>query len=343
MKKTLMISLALIALTGHAEVREVKCQKVGISKISEQDEPVAWVGGRDFWVYNKKITKGAFDYEVEQDPLRAALKVSQVEYRLKFAFVTGSVGFCWNDEIGSSTGLWRTTDGGITWTPMIDGEVRRCIANVSNGGLYFYNRLSSSSEPRILWVDRKGELASSLEFPKGLGFGYLMSAVDGKLFTGVFYAKNAHHLSSSLVVATTPNGGKEWKTIRVTPPGEQGRILTVGAPARMEFLEGNTGGMNGHQLYLAKSGGGHWRRLAGINWVGVYFTSETHVYGLRTPKEKNYGFAELELWESNDSGAHWSKLQVEGAPDSLFEDLHRRLDEWQDGQQWVLRHLAKIP
>lgn len=342
MKNTILIYLVILTSPAFSNVKEVKCQKVEISAISEEDKPVCWMGAKDFWVYNKKITKGGFDYEVDLSPLRSALRLSQAEYRLKMDFLNQTVGFCWNDEVGSSSGLWRTTDGGLTWTVVADGEVRKCVANVSSGGMYFYNRSNTSSPPLILWIDSKGEIASKIDLPRNTTFGNLVISIDGKTLTGTFYSNDSTMPSNRFFVSMTKDGGKSWKTLRAEAPAKQGHPMAADAHGRMQFLESGVGA-TGHRLYLSEPPYNQWKSLPGSGWVEVYFTSGKYALGLRTPKNNDYAFKDLELWQSNDHGSHWSRLQDKGASTKFLEELFQRVGDWQNGQQWVLRHLAEIP
>lgn len=341
LKMGLVCSLALISLLGHSEEREIKCQRLQTSGISENDEPICWIGARDFWVDNKKITNGLVDYQIDQSPLRVALKVSQPEFQLKFAFLNRFVGFCWNDEVGGQSGLWRTTDEGQTWTPIAGGRISRCMANINGDGLYFYNKPSGSSPAVILWIDSKGSIGSRIELPKELDFGALLTARNGRTITAIFNVDAGSH--ALLGTAESGSGGETWKRFPVTLPSERGRVLAADANGRIEFVEGNTGNLSGHQIFWAQSANSPWRHISGTNWAEVYFTSEKQAFGLWVPKEKNYALVDLELWKSIDAGVHWSRVRIDGAKESYWEHLAKQFEGWQSGQQWALRHLAQVP
>jgi photosystem II stability/assembly factor-like uncharacterized protein len=193
----------------------------------------------------------------------------------------------------SSGGLWKTTNAGTTWTPVMDGEASYSIANV----------VIDPSNPNVIWV---GTGENNAQRSVAYGDGVYKSVDGGRSWTNVGL-KASEHIGKILIDPTNSN------------------IVYVAAQGPLSARGGDRG------LYKTEDGGATWNKiLDGGTWAGasdVVIDPRNHNVLLATTWQRyrrTYGYIaggpESALWRSTDGGKTWKKSQT-GLPTN--EDLGR--------------------
>ncbi|MEM6300114.1 MAG: glycosyl hydrolase [Pseudomonadota bacterium] len=188
----------------------------------------------------------------------------------------------WYVAVGSG-GVWKTTNAGVTWTPIFDEQPAYSIGSVA----------VDPSNPSTVWVGT-GENVGGRHI--GYGDGIYRSNDGGKTWTNMGLA-DSQHLSTIIVHPT--NSDVVWVA-------SQGPLWTKG---------GDRG------LYMTKDGGQTWTKtLGGGEWTGVtdvvadprdpavmYAATWQHH---RTVAAYMGGGPESGLHKSVDGGETWTKLKT---------------------------------
>lgn len=193
----------------------------------------------------------------------------------------------------SSGGLWKTTNAGTTWTPIMDGEASYSIANV----------VIDPNNPNTIWV---GTGENNAQRSVAYGDGVYKSVDGGRSWTNVGL-KDSEHIGKILVDPTNSN------------------IVYVAAQGPLSRKGGERG------LYKTEDGGVTWTKvLDGGTWAGVsdvVMDPRNHNVLLASSWQRyrrTYGYIaggpESALWRSTDGGKTWKKSQT-GLPTN--EDLGR--------------------
>ena len=194
--------------------------------------------------------------------------------------------------VASATGgMYRTTDNGITWTPVFEREAVHSIGDVA---IY-------QPDPNIIWVGT-GERANRQSV--SWGDGVYKTTDAGKTWTNVGLKTSMHigrivtHPSNPAIVYVAAQGSV-WG-----PGGERG-------------------------LYRTMDGGKTWQRTlhvdddTGVTDVAMDTLDPNVLYAAsyqrrRTAFGFNGGGPGSALWKSTDAGATWTKLSGNGLPEGEY-------------------------
>jgi photosystem II stability/assembly factor-like uncharacterized protein/uncharacterized protein (DUF2164 family) len=251
-----------------------------------------------------------------------------------------------------SGGVWKSTNGGLTWTPLFDKQSVSSIGSVA----------VSNSDPNVLYV---GTGEACIRGNLSHGDGVYKSLDAGKTWTNVGLRDSRaigrviiHPTNPDIVyvaalghpygrnaergVFRTTNGGKTWEKI-LYKDDKTGAIDIQFDPTNPHILfaalwEGwrtpwslNSGGPNSG-IYRSSDGGDTWKRLQGnglptalmgkIN-ISVSAADPSRVYAMIEAEEEAGG-----LYRSEDGGEHWTH------PSSDHRLRHR---------PWYFTHLTADP
>jgi photosystem II stability/assembly factor-like uncharacterized protein len=232
-------------------------------------------------------------------------------------------------------GIWKSTDGGITWTPKSDHEESLAIGALA----------ISSSNPQILYAGTgEGDIYFyRLSFPlssvnaEANGVGILKSADGGNtwtllgttIFTGACFYKMAVHPSdpnmafaaSNLGLYRTTDGGANWIQVTSGLPAISATVIActdiVFDPASLDTAYCAFWADGIYQTTNSTAATPTWTKLAGglptTNLsriaLGVSPTATNNVYALIA----NAGDALRGFYVSADSGATWSTVAAAAA------------------------------
>ena len=194
--------------------------------------------------------------------------------------------------VASATGgIFRTTDNGITWTPVFEKEAVHSVGDIA---IY-------QPDPNIIWVGT-GERANRQSV--GWGDGVYKTTDAGKTWTNV-------GLTTSMHIGRI-----------VTHPSNPA-IVYVAA-------QGSVWGPNGERgLYRTMDGGKTWQRTlhvdddTGVIDVAMDSNDPNVLYAATYQRRRsafgfNGGGPGSALWKSTDAGATWKKLTGNGLPEGEY-------------------------
>lgn len=194
--------------------------------------------------------------------------------------------------VASATGgLFRTTDNGVTWTPVFEKEAVHSIGDVA---IY-------QPDPNIIWVGT-GERANRQSV--GWGDGVYKTTDGAKTWTNMGLKTSMHigrivtHPSNPAIVYVAAQGSV-WG-----PGGERG-------------------------LYRTLDGGKTWQRTlhvdddTGVTDVAMDSLDPNVLYAASYQRRRsafgfNGGGPGSALWKSTDAGATWTKLTGNGLPEGEY-------------------------
>ena len=194
--------------------------------------------------------------------------------------------------VASSTGgVFRTTDNGVTWTPVFEREAVHSVGDIA----------VFQPEPRILWVGT-GERANRQSV--SWGDGVYKSTDAGRTWTNVGLA-TSRHIGRIQLHPTNPD------------------IAYVAAQGSVWGPGGDRG------LYVTRDGGRTWTRTlhvdddTGVTDVAMDWRDPAILYAAsyqrrRTAFGFNGGGPGSALWKSTDGGATWAKLTGSGLPEGEY-------------------------
>lgn len=185
-------------------------------------------------------------------------------------------------------GVWKTTDGGITWNPLFDKQ------NISSIGAVAV----SESDPNVIYV---GTGEACIRGNISFGDGVYKSSDAGKTWANVGL-KDSRHIGAVIVNPTNPE------------------VVFVAAL-------GHAYGANSERgVFRSRDGGKSWEKVLYLDdrtgAIEVVFDPHNpHVLfaamweGYRTPWSLNSGGAKDGLYRSNDDGSTWKRVEGNGMPD----------------------------
>ena len=188
-----------------------------------------------------------------------------------------------------SGGVWKTTDGGITWDPLFD----KVTTTSSIGAIAV-----SDSDPNVIYA---GSGEACIRGNISFGDGVYKSTDAGKTWTNVGL-KDTRHIGAIIIHPTNPD------------------IIFVAAL-------GHAYGPNTERgIFRTRDGGKTWDKVLYIDdrtgAIDVVFDPQNpHILfaamweGWRTPWTLNSGGAKDGLYRSSDDGATWKRLEGDGLPE----------------------------
>jgi photosystem II stability/assembly factor-like uncharacterized protein len=188
----------------------------------------------------------------------------------------------------ASGGVWKTTSGGVTWTPVFDDQSVGSIGAVT----------VDPSNPDIVWV---GTGESNNQRSSSYGDGVYKSVDGGDTWTNVGLPQSQHV------------GG-----ILVDPHDSD--VVYVAATGPMWAAGGERG------IYKTADGGGTWERVLYVDehtgGIDIVMDPTNHqvLYAAMQQRERRaYGYISggpgSGIWKTTDGGSTWTEL-TEGLPTS---------------------------
>lgn len=194
--------------------------------------------------------------------------------------------------VASATGgVFRTTDNGVTWTPVFEKEAVHSVGDIA----------IFQPDPNIIWVGT-GERASRQSV--GWGDGVYKTTDGAKTWTNVGL-KSSMHIGRILTHPTNP------------------QIVYVAAQGSVWGPGGDRG------LYRTLDGGQTWTRTlyvdedTGATDVAMDWNNPSVLYAATYQRRRsafgfNGGGPGSGLWKSTDAGATWTRLTGHGLPDGEY-------------------------
>ncbi len=278
----------------------------------------------------------AFPLLLSAQQLDTAL-YAQLQYRFigpegnRASAVAGEPGNPAVAYVGAAAGgVWKTTDGGVTWNPVFDRQTAQAIGSLA----------ISPSQPSTIWAGT-GE-SFFIRPMTSLGDGIYRSTDAGKTWTRMGLEKTGriariviHPANPDIVFACavghgfgpqpergvfrTSDGGKTWERVLFVNENTGCSDLTMDAHdpqtlfAGMWQLEAHTWNLNsggaGSGIYVTHDGGATWKRLAGHG-----LPAADHPLGkiavAVAPSDGNRVYALVEdtdpsFYRSDDRGESW--------------------------------------
>src|SRR5215470_13647673 len=188
-------------------------------------------------------------------------------------------------------GVWKTTDGGLSWDPLFDKQGISSIGSVA----------VADSDPNVIFV---GTGEACIRGNISYGDGVYKSTDAGKTWTNVGL-KETRHIGAVIIHPTNPD------------------VVFVAAL-------GHAYGPNPERgVYRTRDGGKTWEkvlylddRTGGIDIV--FDPNNPHILfasmweGWRTPWTLNSGGAKDGLYRSNDDGTTWKRIEGNGMPEGTL-------------------------
>ncbi|HXY31549.1 MAG TPA: hypothetical protein VEI06_12635 [Gemmatimonadaceae bacterium] len=238
----------------------------------------------------------------------------------------------------ASGGLWKSTDGGIHWSPLFDGQPVSSIGSVA----------VAPSDPNIVWV---GTGEPWIRSHISIGWGMYKSTDAGQSWTKmgldntgriarividprdpdrVFVASEGHAYGPQPErgIYRTTDGGKTWQRVLyvndstgasdIVMDPNNSRVLYAGTWQIEVHTWGRTSGGAGSGLWVSRDGGDTWTRLTGHGLptkpfgkvgLGMSRSNSQRVYALvETGDGVPWNGAPTDsgrLFRSDDAGNSW--------------------------------------
>jgi photosystem II stability/assembly factor-like uncharacterized protein len=258
--------------------------------------------------------------------------------------------------VGSASGgVWKTTNNGVTWTPIFDDQVTSSIGDVA----------VAPSNPDIIWV---GSGEANNRQSSSWGDGVYKSPDGGKTWKNMGL-RDTHHIGRIVIHPTNPDivyvaalghlwgpnkerglfrtvdGGKTWVNTKfidentgfvdVALDHQSPNILYAAAYQRRRRGWGFNGGGPGSGLYKTTDGGETWFRLTnglpsgdtGRIGIDIYRSNPNIVYAIIENKEGG-------VFRSEDKGLTWEKMSSTNPRPMYYSQI--RIDPNNDSRIWVL-------
>ena len=275
-------------------------QSIGAVTIDPRNPKVIWVGTGEAWTRNSVSIGDGVYRSIDGGENWTNMGLRETEHIAKILVnpnQTNTVYVCASGKLWSDSderGLYKTTDGGKTWTKILKG------ANASTGcSMISMDRQNPETIYASMWDFRR----------KGWTF---RSGGDGPTaFSG-----------SGLFKST--DGGKSWteltdKTANGLPSKPWGRVAVAVAPSKpavvYAFIEAE---IPKDGLYRSDDGGKTWKHLdrsQNMIWRPFYFANL-----IVDPKDENKIYKpDLSLIASNDGGRSFSNIS--GGAHGDFHDV----------------------
>ncbi len=187
-----------------------------------------------------------------------------------------------------SGGVWKTTDGGLTWEPIFDKQAISSIGALA----------VADSDPNVIYA---GTGEACIRGNISYGDGVYKSVDAGKTWTNVGL-KDSRHIGAVIVHPTNPD------------------VVFVAALGHVYGPNEERG------IFRTRDGGKSWEKVLYINdrtgGIDVVFDPQNpHILfaamweGYRTPWALNSGGEKSGLYRSADGGSTWKRLEGNGLPE----------------------------
>jgi photosystem II stability/assembly factor-like uncharacterized protein len=255
----------------------------------------------------------------------------------------------------ASGGVWKTTNNGVTWTPIFDDQVTSSIGDVA----------VAPSNPDIIWV---GTGEANNRQSSSWGDGVYKSLDGGKTWENMGL-RDTNHIGRIVIHPTNPDivyvaalghlwgpnkerglfrtmdGGKTWVNTKfidentgfvdVALDHESPNILYAAAYQRRRRGWGFNGGGPGSGLYKTTDGGDTWVLLTnglpsgdiGRIGIDIYRSNPDIVYAIIENKKGG-------VFRSEDKGLTWKKMSSTNPRPMYYSQI--RIDPNNDYKIWVL-------
>lgn len=232
---------------------------------------------------------------------------------------------------GATSGVWKTEDAGITWTPIADH-----IDTSSIGAIAI-----DPANPDIIWV---GTGEPKPRYGTGLGTGVYKSTDGGQTWRqmGLVHSERIQRIlidpsdpDTAYVAAVGPawsdgeqrgvfkteDGGESWTRVLFTTPGAGAADLVMDPQnpdklfaAMWDFRREPwffTSGGDGSGLYVTENGGKSWRKLGPEDGLPAGTIGRIGLAIAPTNPDRVYALVEAEesgLYRSDDGGESWALI-----------------------------------
>jgi photosystem II stability/assembly factor-like uncharacterized protein len=255
----------------------------------------------------------------------------------------------------ASGGVWKTTNNGVTWEPVFDGQSTSTIGDVT----------VAPSNPDIVWV---GTGEPNNRQSSSWGNGVYKSMDGGKTWKNMGLA-DSHHVGRIIIHPTNPDfvyvaalghlwgankerglykttdGGQSWINtnfidentgfVDVAIDPESPTTLYAAAYQRRRRGWGFNGGGPGSSLYKTTDGGQTWIKLTeglpkgdtGRIGIDIYRSNPNIVYAIIEHKEGG-------VFRSEDKGLTWKRMSSTNPRPMYYSKI--RIDPNNDQRIWVL-------
>ena len=232
----------------------------------------------------------------------------------------------------ASGGVWKTTDGGITWTSIFDDQPISSIGSIA----------VAPSDPNVVYVGSgeaniRGNVAAGNGIYKSTDAGKTWSHVwiqEGQIGTMVVHPSNPDIAYAAVLghafgpnpergIYRTMDGGKTWQQVLkkdsdagasdVALDPNNPRILFAGFWQARRYPWDLQSGGPGSGLYVSRDGGDTWKQLTGAGLPGGIW-GKVGVAVAPSDGRRVYALIEADsggLFRSDDGGGKWTRVSAD--------------------------------